>query len=91
MAVARKTKTKIPAALYAVCVFKDGEFDEAVGFGFDRRAAKAFEGGLNTGTVRALSAELIEVPLVAEQVAAVEAAIEQAIEGELSRGFASTN
>lgn len=90
MAVANKPKVEIPKALYAVCVFRrGGEFYNVMDFGFSRRRAKALEGGFNSHAGAELSAELIEVPLLPEQVAAIEAAIEQAIDGELSRGFTS--
>lgn len=84
--VSARTKS-VPAAMYAGVLFLNGEFRGVSSFGFNREAAKAFVGG--TGSVRGLSAELIEVPLVPQQVAAIEAAIEQAIEAETRRGFSS--
>jgi len=83
----------VPATMFAVVLFRRGEFYAVDQFTFNREAAEHFAGCINESRVNreitGLSAKLIEVPLVAEQVAAVEAAIEHAIEGELSRGFAS--
>lgn len=81
----------VPATVFAVVLFRRGQFYKVDQFTFSSEAAEAYARATNESRVNreitGLSAKLIEVPLIAEQVAAVEAAIEQAIEGELSRAF----
>lgn len=81
----------VPSTVYAVVLFRHGEFRETCQFAFDKLGAEAFANATNDSRVNreitGLSAKLIEMPLVPEQVAAIEAAIEQAIETETRRGF----